>query len=222
MSRKQILLLDASPDMAESLTMLFAMSGFRTIVASSLQKVSLDGIDAIMVEIDNLIELPAVKRVLDRKPKGCPAIAISGHSNDRFQQELTGAGFTHFLVKGDSVSWLAEVIGETPATPAPMRAEDLANQFSTMDDVSEMLLVIEQKNGRTWRGRNIDRWRYEMVPWGVRFLHLAANMLPDEAVVSLALPAFLRNTVGVRYCDDRFPTIVLMLNTETLSHSVRC
>jgi len=208
--------------MAESLTMLFAMSGFRTIVASSLQKVSLDGVDAIMVEIDNLSELPAVKRVLDRKPKGCPAIAISGHSNDRFQQELTGAGFTHFLVKGDSVSWLAEVIGETPATPAPMRAEDLANQFSTMDDVSEMLLVIEQKNGRTWRGRNIDRWRYEMVPWGVRFFHLASNMEPDEAVVSLALPDSLRPSVVDNYSDGRLPTIVLMINTGKLGNSLRC
>lgn len=163
MSRKRILLLDASPDMAETMSMMFEMSGIETVVASSLQKNRMEDIDSVIVEIDNLTELPLVKRSIDWLPPGTPVIAISRHSAERFREALMKAGFTDFLVKGEPVEWLVPLINRSRCR-SELRAAEFATQLNSMEEVSEMLEAIEKEKNASWRGHCLQSWRYELVP----------------------------------------------------------
>jgi len=51
-----------------------------------------------------------------------------------------------------------------------MTAEELMSRVASLEDAAEVVEAIDDPAAQRRRGWDLAGWRYELVPWGVRFV----------------------------------------------------
>jgi len=67
-----------------------------------------------------------------------------------------------------------------------MSAEELINHLGNLERAAEVVEAIDDFDLQQRRGWDLSGWRYELIPWGVRFVRRGA--VEAEVFVQAVLP----------------------------------
>lgn len=71
-----------------------------------------------------------------------------------------------------------------------MRPEELTTLLTSLGAAADVVEAIDCPAIQKHRGWNLTHWTYNLVPWGVRFVHDDGEHPEVSTVVALALPEF--------------------------------
>lgn len=65
-----------------------------------------------------------------------------------------------------------------------MKPEELTAYVSSLEAAAEVVEAINDQAAQQRRGWDLSNWRFDLVPWGVRFVHHnGQNGIPTEVFV---------------------------------------
>jgi hypothetical protein len=70
-----------------------------------------------------------------------------------------------------------------------MHPEHLIRLLTSLSAAADVIEALDDPRLQTVRGWDLARWRYEPVPWGVRFLHRDGRGRVDAEVLAVGAPA---------------------------------
>lgn len=70
-----------------------------------------------------------------------------------------------------------------------MTPEELAAHVRDLESAAQFVEAIDNRSLQSDRGWNLTGWEYELVPWGVRFVHRYPSGRSAEVLVLVAGPA---------------------------------
>lgn len=70
-----------------------------------------------------------------------------------------------------------------------MRPEELTVYLSGLDAAADIVEAIDDESVQRDRGWDLSNWRYEMIPWGVRFVYNAGGPHSEVSVVAASRAA---------------------------------
>jgi len=65
-----------------------------------------------------------------------------------------------------------------------MAPEELATYLSSLEAAADVVEAIDDPETRRSRGWNLAGWSYELIPWGVRFVHSGQGPRTEVAVLA--------------------------------------
>jgi len=65
-----------------------------------------------------------------------------------------------------------------------MAPEELATYLSSLEAAADVVEAIDDPEARRSRGWNLSGWSYELIPWGVRFVHHGQGPRTEVAVLA--------------------------------------
>jgi len=68
-----------------------------------------------------------------------------------------------------------------------MTAEELAGHVASLERAAEVVEAIDDEDLQRRHGWDLAGWRYELVPWGVRFARRERRGADDTEVIVLAV-----------------------------------
>jgi hypothetical protein len=84
-----------------------------------------------------------------------------------------------------------------------MTPQALAHLADDLEQAAELVEAIDNAEIQAKRGWNLDGWKYELVPWGVRFTRRdPVRNLRTDVTVHLAAPLPLRPATAMRFTRD--------------------
>ncbi len=92
-----------------------------------------------------------------------------------------------------------------------MRAEELTRLLTSLSAAADVVEAIDQPILQEVRGWSLDRWTYDLIPWGVRFRRRSGETSGKNTIIVLALPEDLRHKFARVHADGREQAILLML-----------
>jgi hypothetical protein len=104
-------------------------------------------------------------------------------------------------------------MGYLPAAPRIRFGERLIELLTSLSAAADIVDAMRDPRGQIGRGGDLKRWRFEPVPWGVRFLHSDNQGQVDEEVRAVAdVAAHTANSTGdVAAGYSPWPTTVVNL-----------
>jgi len=70
-----------------------------------------------------------------------------------------------------------------------MTAEELVGHVGSLEAAAEVVEAIDDEGLRRRRGWDLSGWRYELVPWGVRFVRRGLDGAESEVFVLASVRA---------------------------------
>ena len=100
-----------------------------------------------------------------------------------------------------------------PPGPRMKFGERLIELLTSLSAAADIVDAMRDPRGQIDRGWDLKRWRFEPVPWGVRFLHSDNKGQVDEEVRAVAdVAAHTANSAGdVAAAYSQWPTTVVNL-----------
>jgi hypothetical protein len=90
-----------------------------------------------------------------------------------------------------------------------MQPEELAGVLTSMAVAADVIEALDDPTFRDRHGWLLAGWSFDLIPWGVRFLHHGKGTQRKSAVVALALPQTSRAALPPAFLPPNCPTTLL-------------
>jgi len=191
-SPRSILIVDDCTDTTDSLALLMRAWGFDVDVANqgpaALQLAGARCPDVVLLDLGmpgmdgyevarQLRCLPGVQNAL--------LIAISGYGGKARECASREAGFDLHLTKPADPRHLRHLLNLSLKERTTMSPDQLTRLIDSLDRAADVVEAIDNPEVQRQQGWDLSSWRYELIPFGVRFTFLTSDRLPVQVTVGL-------------------------------------
>jgi CheY-like chemotaxis protein len=190
-----VLIVDADADTTTSLAALVRLWGHRAWVANcgqaALRLAFEHGPDVVILDLGlpDMMGWELASR-LRRSPslRGALMVVVSGFTRPDDYARSFEAGCDLYYLKPADPEQLRCLLAATYLERRVMTPEELAAYVRDLVRAAEVVEAIDDRDLQRQHGWNLGDWRYELVPWGVRFLRRDARADMAAEVLVLTGP----------------------------------
>ncbi len=191
----RVLIVEDCPDTALSMAIMLNMWGLESVIAydghSALEQIEKEQPKIILLDLwlPDMSGAEVAERLRKRNLlRDVAIIVLSGSASEKDRADLREVGMHPHLVKPVEPDVLHRLLTSYVKEYRPMHPRALAKIVGNLDAAADVLEAFENRNLQKERGWNFDGWRYEVIPWGVRFIYRDVAKQETQVLATLASP----------------------------------
>ncbi len=212
-----VLIVEDCPDTALSTALMLNLWGIRSVIAydgkSALQQVENERPDVILLDLwlPDMSGVQVVQKLRQRQVlREVALVVLSGSATAKDHAELRKIGRHKHLTKPVEPDALHSVLTTYLQEIGPMDPPSLAQILTDLNAAADVLEAFENRALQMERNWNFHGWRYELIPWGVRFIHRDGDKNETEVFATLSTPtSVVAKTRGARAASHYFAETAL-------------